>query len=170
MRRHPEEVRQRALQLARQGVSAKQIGPRLGVHQTTVSLWLRRAGIGQRRSTKSRYEAAFRERVLAEYRKGRPGPDICLEFHIAQSSLSKWAARAGIARGYGARPAPRDSVPRKRRREPAEVRGPAAWHCVRCGLRGEHDCLPESASQLPVTGDGGGWLVEGCSRRGSGHR
>lgn len=173
---HPPEVRALVLQMAREGANGAQIAERTGICVHTVGSWLRAAGLSLGRGH-NRAPSAVRERAVQLRAAGASLPRIAAEVGMSEATVWRWIAPPRSTRS--APPPPPTPPPsteaaralaERRRQLRVELASMGGVPPCRCGLRGEHVCLPESASQLPVTGDGGGWLVEGCSRRGVGHR
>lgn len=83
IRRHPDAVRRRAIQLRRRGMKIEQIAADLGVTKQTVSTWLHRAGLVSFRQMTAR---EIRE-CLRRRRAGASVEELCARFGRCQATI-----------------------------------------------------------------------------------
>jgi transposase-like protein len=106
-RAYSAEVRERALELHAAGVSAKAIGARLGVSDSSVSGWLHEAGVPKRwkrpPGAPRVVSAEVREQALELYATGVPVKEIGARLGITRTAVYHWLDAAGVPR-RGPRP------------------------------------------------------------------
>lgn len=103
--RYPDEVRAKALELCRYGLSRREVAGRLGVDATSVSLWARQAGIpaaskGGRPRGKPKTQGhppEVRRQALAMRRDGYTVQEVAKALGVGRSTVINWGIAAGLA-------------------------------------------------------------------------
>ena len=94
----PSHLKRDAIRRAKQGQTCTSIGRSLNIAQSTVSRWIRDAGVTSRYVTErhDRLPADVRARVIRSLRGGASIASTSRLYDVNIGTVSRWAARAGI--------------------------------------------------------------------------
>ena len=96
--RFNEEVKDRAIQLYKEGKSSTQISKEMGISSASVLSWTEKAGIKRTISqSKILYEKDI-PKVIELYKQGKNTTEISKELNLVPSSVARWVKEAGITR------------------------------------------------------------------------
>lgn len=96
--RYNNEMKDKAVQLYKEGQSSTQISKELGVNNSTVLSWTEKAGV---KRTISQAKVLYGDdipKVIDLYKQGKNTTEISKELNLAPSSVARWVKEAGITR------------------------------------------------------------------------
>lgn len=96
--RYGEEIKDKAIQLYREGKSSTQISKELGVSGDSVLTWTEKAGIKRTISQSTLLYEKDIPKVIELYKQGKNTTEISKELNLAPSSVARWVKEAGITR------------------------------------------------------------------------
>lgn len=89
----PKKLRNRAVQMYRDGDGCRHIAGKLGCSHTAVLMWVRAAGLKVR--SRNEYNPKKKEQAVQMYQDGMSGEQIAIKLGCSGTSVRSWVAQAG---------------------------------------------------------------------------
>src|SRR6185295_9181156 len=88
----------RALAMSAQGLGGNEIARKIGISNGTVHSWIREHRLAHGKPTRTirKFDEAKIDKALAMIREGKSHNQTARELGVPQTSVSKWARRAGM--------------------------------------------------------------------------
>jgi len=92
MPRYPPEIREKAIELAKKGLTYRQVSEKLGCNPRTVGYWCRKAGVKKI----ARYPKETIEKAVELVKKGLSYSQTAKKLGMSQTAIIRWCLKAGI--------------------------------------------------------------------------